>query len=126
MYAVGRPHPYKDVCARLAAELVRGEHEANIDSELLQEILYRFWRQKRVAQGFALFDAVATGFPDPLPVTGPDAVLARRLLQDHPLVAPRDAIHAAVVITNNLEGIISTDGEFGSIPGVTRFDPKDL
>ena len=45
MYAVGAPHEYKDACVQLSAELMRGEHDANIDAELLQEILYRFWRE---------------------------------------------------------------------------------
>ncbi len=126
MYAVGGPHPYKDACQRLSAELMRGEHDAIIDTELLQEILYRFWSQKRLEQGFELFDAVVTGFPDPLPIAAQDMFLACDLLRDHPSIAPRDAIHAAVVITHGLEGIISTDGGFGSIPGVTRFDPMDL
>ena len=126
IYAVGGTHEYKGACARLSAELIRGEHDANIDTELLQEILYRFWRRGRHQEGLQLFDILITGFPDSLPITTREMTLARDLLSRHPQIGPRDAIHAAVVLTYDLEGIVSTDRGFDSIPGLTRFDPMDL
>ncbi len=50
------------------------------------------------------------------------AVLARA----HERLSPRDAIHAAVVLTNGLEGIVSADRAFDGVPGLVRFDPADL
>ena len=126
IYALGRPHEYKEACARLSAELVRGDHVANIDTELLQEVLFFFWRRRLLSDGFAMFDRLRTGFPSPFAVTTQEADLARDVLYSHPTIAPRDAIHAAVVLAHGLEGIISADCGFDEISGVTRFDPKDL
>jgi len=73
-----------------------------------------------------MFDRLRTGFPSPFAVTTQEADLARDVLYSHPTIAPRDAIHAAVVLAHGLEGIISADCGFDEISGVTRFDPKDL
>jgi predicted nucleic acid-binding protein len=48
------------------------------------------------------------------------------VLGAHPRLSPRDAIHAAVVLTYGLEGIVSTDRAFGRVPGLVRFDPAEL
>jgi predicted nucleic acid-binding protein len=126
IYAVGGPHEYKEICSRLVPELIAGKHDANIDTELLQEILHRFWQRRRHKEGLEVVDRLALGFPDPFPITLRESRLARDILSTHPLIAPRDAIHAAVVVVHGLEGIITADGDFDRIGGVTRFDPMDL
>ncbi len=126
VYAVGRSHEYKGVCARLSAEFIRGEHDVNIDTELLQEVLYHFWQRNRHQEGIELFDTITAGFPEPFAVTVAEARVARDVLSNYPDVQPRDAIHAAVVLVKGLEGIISTDRGFDVIPEVARFDPRDL
>lgn len=126
IYAVGEPHVYKESCATLMAKLETGEEAANIDSELLQEILYYFWRRRRHGEGAGLFDRLVAGFPDAFPITVAEVRRARELLGAQPLIEPRDAIHAAVVLTHGLEGIISADRGFDAIPGIRRFDPIEL
>ena len=126
IYGAGRPHQYKESCAKLSAELIRGEHDANIDTELLQEVLFLFWRRERIDEGLRMLDRIVTGFPDPFAVTLIDVRAAREILSRHRKVSPRNAIHAAVVLTHGLEGIISTDRGFNGIPGVTRFDPMEF
>ena len=126
VYALGRPHEYKESCMRLMDQFERGEHQANVDTELLQEILYHFWQRGQPQVGLQAFDQIVAGFPDPIPITVHEAAIARDLLSAHPYLEPRDAIHAGVVLAHGLEGIISADRDFNSIPGVTRFDPKDL
>lgn len=126
IYAFGGPHEYKEVCSRLVPELVSSRYEANIDTELLQEVLYRFWKRNRYREGLEVFDHLVVGFPDPIPITLRESKLARDILTAYPTIAPRDAIHAAVVVAHGLEGIITANGDFDRIPGITRFDPKDL
>ena len=126
IYAVGRPHPYKVSCLRLMEELERGEHEANIDVEVLQEVLYHFWQRGRHRDAVEIFDRLAAAFPEPFPVTLAEARVARDIMSRHPRLEPRDAIHAAVVLVHGLEGIVSTDRGFDSITGLTRFDPMQL
>ena len=98
----------------------------NIDTELLQEVLYHFWQRNRHQEGIELFDAIIAGFPEPFAVTLTEVRVARDVLAGHPDLEPRDAIHAAVVLVHGLEGIISTDRAFDAIAEITRFDPKEL
>jgi len=126
LYALGGPHEYKQACGRLYSQLLRGEHDANIDTELLQEVLNFFWRRRQPSEGVDTFDRLITGFPNPIAIASPEIVAARDVFASHPALAPRDAIHAAVVMVHRLEGIISTDRGFDAIHGVMRFDPKDL
>jgi predicted nucleic acid-binding protein len=51
---------------------------------------------------------------------------AASLVLSHPALATRDLIHAAVTIEHGLEGIISADRGFDQIPGVRRFDPREM
>ncbi|MCR4321994.1 MAG: PIN domain-containing protein [Candidatus Brocadiaceae bacterium] len=46
-----------------------------------------------------------------------------RLMHKYPKLVARDAIHAAVAITYDLEGIISVDKVFEGIKGLKRFEP---
>lgn len=126
IYAGGSPHEYKDSCLALMGQFERREVDVNIDTELLQEILYFFWHRRRPAEGLQMFDRLLVGFPDPVPITLVEMRVARDVFAGRDNLEPRDAIHAAVVLVHGLEGIISTDRGFDAIPGVTRFDPMDL
>ncbi len=123
IYALGRPHEYKSSCLELLRQFEEGQQDATVDAELLQEILFIFWRRGHLAEGSALVDRVHAAFAQPLPVTGDDVRAARDIILNHPSLAPRDTIHAAIVISHGLEGIISADQGFDLIPGFRRFDP---
>ncbi len=73
-----------------------------------------------------MFDHLHRAFPDPLPITNDIILAARSLLAQYSWISPRDAIHAAIVLVHELEGIISTDRGFDDMVGLTRFDPKDM
>src|SRR3989338_8612927 len=107
-------------------ELERGEHEANIDVEVLQEVLYHFWQRGRHRDAVEIFDRLAAAFPEPFPVTLAEARVARDIMSRHPRLEPRDALHAAVVLVYGLEGIVSSDRDFDAVAGVARFDPMQL
>jgi predicted nucleic acid-binding protein len=42
MYAAGAPHPYKAACVRILADMETGALTAAINTEVLQELLYRY------------------------------------------------------------------------------------
>lgn len=46
-----------------------------------------------------------------------------RLIEQHPGVRGRDAVHAATALAYGIERIASTDPAFDRIPGITRIDP---
>jgi predicted nucleic acid-binding protein len=126
MYTVGGEHPYKRPSIAVLAKQQLGEIEANINAEVLQEILHFYHRRKRTVEGFRLFDDVVVKFPSPFPILASTVRMARQVLGNNPRLQSRDALHAAVVFEHRLEGIISADRTFDGIAGLRRFDPKEL
>ena len=126
VYARGAPHPYRDACRNLLAEVEAGREEANVDTEVLQEIVHVYWYRKRLERGLDYLDRLLVLFPTPFPVTLETITTARDILADHRLLQPRDAIHAAVVLNQNLEAIISADRAFDEISEIKRLDPLEL
>ena len=59
-----------------------------------------------------------------LPITNREAILGSQLLDEHGIMAARDAIHAAVVMTNGLDGICSFDRDFDLVETVCRYKPN--
>ena len=99
---------------------------AVINTEIIQEILYRFQSIKKLPIGIQLSrEAILISYQI-LSVTQKDISLAIELLESHPKVETRDAFHAATMINNNIKEIISTDSHFDLIPQIQRIDPKKL
>ena len=100
--------------------------EANVDTEVLQEVIYVYWYRKRLERGLDYVDRLLILFPAPLPVSGETIAAARDILSAYPRLEPRDAIHAAVVVNQGLEAIISADRAFDEIREIKRMDPLEL
>ncbi len=126
VYALGRPHRYKQPCVRLLQDVANGTTDYGIDTELLQEILYLYTARGERRLGLSNCTDLLLMFPDPFPIARKEIVLTHELLTRHPGLVPRDAIHAAVVQANGLEGIVSADKVFDAIDNLTRFDPLAL
>ncbi len=56
-------------------------------------------------------------------ITGEVVDRARHLLDQHEHVTARDALHASVVLTHGLDGIVSYDRDFDVFAGVARQEP---
>ena len=123
MYASGGPHAYREPSARLLERIVRDELEAVSDVEILQEILYRFWRLNRIEVAVKMIEQVVSVIPALLPIEVSDGVLAASLLSQHPQIEPRDAVHAAVMFRHRITYLYSYDHHFDDIPGLTRLEP---
>lgn len=126
VYARGKPHPYRDVCIDLLRAAERDPGLFGIDVELLQEMLDLYTR--RGQRGFAARITAETlkAFSDPFPITRREIEEATDIVRSYRRMTPRDAIHAAVVITYDLEGIVSAVRAFDQVDEVTRFDPRSL
>jgi len=123
MYAAGADHPHKRPSAALLERIAGGEIEATIDAEVLQEILHRYRAIRRWKDGRRVYDLTRQLFPSVIPVTAEVLDLARRLLDDDRQIMARDALHAAVVMTQGLEAVCSYDRDFDRIPGILRREP---
>ena len=128
MYAAGQAHPYREACVWVMTEITEGRLAAAIDTEIIQEILYRYGALEQwsvaVAMATSLLDVVPTVFP----VQPTDARLAIALFERYAVhgVRARDLLHAAVMQNNEVSTIISTDVHFDRVEGITRLDPHDL
>lgn len=124
IYAAGKAHPLQADARRVLDRIAEGALHANVDAELLQEILHVYDARKERAKGFDTIDDLLVLFPNPIPIAREEIETARDLMRAFSFLGARDAIHAAVVQTHDLEGIVTADKVFDRIRGVKRFDLK--
>ena len=128
MYAAGKPHPYKEACAWVMTRIAEEELIAAIDSEIIQEIMYRYGAMKRWELAVAMSRNLLDLMPIVYPIQPADMHLAVDLFEKyaHRGINARDTLHTAVMRNNQLSRIISTDRHFDHLPGITRIDPQHL
>jgi len=125
MYAAGTLHPYKDNCVHILADVESGVLSAAVNTEILQELLYRYSHIKLADKGIQLCREIMKYPFTILPVTEMDMRLAIDLFETHHAAGlkPRDAIHAATMQNNGISHVISADKDFEYLDFVTRIDP---
>jgi uncharacterized protein len=123
IYAIGKDHPLKPGCIALIQKIRSGKITAVISTEIIQEILYRFQSIKSLPAGIELSQEAIQLSSIILPVTETDLSRAIDILETSPAIQTRDAFHAAVMLNNDLQEIISTDAHFDLISGIRRLDP---
>src|SRR5712664_228206 len=117
IYAAGPPSEHKEACSRVLEKIERDELNAAIDTEVIQEILYRFHRLNMGKQGTELARNVLRLGLRVLPVLKRDVEVALPLFEKYSPrgVAPRDVLHTAVMINNDIGKVVSVDAHFGDI-----------
>jgi predicted nucleic acid-binding protein len=123
MYAAGAAHPCKGPSVALLERVANGEVDATIDAEVLQEILHRYRAIGRWEDGRRVFDLTRQLFPSVVPVTAEVLDRARSLLDLDGQIMARDAVHAAVVMTEGMDAVCSYDRDFDRIRGLVRREP---
>mgnify|MGYP001589299948 FL=1 len=126
MYASGADHRLKQPSTAILSMVREQRLDANTDIEAFQEIMHVYQSRRDVKTGIAITSAAMLLFPNALPVTIATIRGGADILARYPAIQSRDAIHAAVVFENGLEGIISADRGLDVIAGLVRFDPKEL
>jgi predicted nucleic acid-binding protein len=128
MYAAGVEHPYREACRWVLAEIVEGNLLAVIDTEIVQEVLYRYgalgrW-QVAVDMATSILDLVPAIYPVmPNDIRRTVQLFSRYAAQG---ATARDLVHAAVMLNHELTTIISTDAHFDQIEGIQRIHPQVL
>ena len=126
IYAEGGEHIYRRPCQNIMEQVKVWPDDYAIDIEALQEILYFYSRRGELEKGTGIVERLLSHIPHMIPITAAEIVMAMHLLAETPGLSARDAIHAAVVIGQGLEGIISADRDFDRIAGLRRFDPVEV
>lgn len=126
MYAAGAQHPNKQPSVHLLERIAEGTVDAVLDAEVLQELLHRYRAIARWAEGAQVYDDARRIFGIVLPITAEVVDDARLLLDQHQRISARDALHAAVVMTHELDALCSYDLGFDEIATVRRVSPVEL
>ena len=123
MYSLGGPHPLRTPCKAVLGKIRAGSVFAVTNTEVLQEILYRYFSIQRQAVGELACTSLVEICAEVLPLTLQDTDRALDLLKRTPTLTSRDAVHAATMINNGIQEIYSTDPHFDLIPEIRRIPP---
>lgn len=128
IYAVGVDHAQKRACVQVLESIGSGAVEATTSAEVVQEVLYVLTRRggRDRARGVAIVRQVLALFPSILPVGRLEIEDACALLERHPGIHARDALHAATALRHGIRDIVSVDPDFDAIDEVRRFTPEAL
>ncbi len=129
MYAAGKEHPHKQPSIKLLIDIAAGKIFGVTSSEVLQEILYRYYAIGNLRAGLEIFDRFSKAVEQVLPITFAVIKESRLLLGKYAKlnISPRDALHIAVSRQNKLD-IVTYDKDFDrfSIMGVKKVLPEEL
>ncbi len=126
MYAAGKEHPLKDGCVKILSAVASGDLKVYTDTEVFQEILFRYYHISQIDMGFQIFDFFSTIMNgNVLPVTHQDVNQARYFAEFESTagLSPRDLIHLAVMINNGIDTIATTDQAFTRVDVVKMYAP---
>jgi predicted nucleic acid-binding protein len=123
MYAVGGSHPLREPCRGALEVAVDRRIRLITDSEVLQEILYRYFALGRPDTAQAVYTSATYLCEEILPVAERHTARALELLLQRPQLTPRDAIHIATMEDRGLRRLLSTDRDFDDIEWIQRIDP---
>lgn len=126
LYAAGAEHPHKAACIEILRAVSEGRLKANTSVEVVQEILYVYLRRGLRQEAERLCGNVMKLFPALLPVTREDMLGAMSLVSRYEGLPARDLIHAACMIHNGMDTIVSVDRHFDQMAELIRLEPGDV
>lgn len=120
MYLVGSPHPHKADAQRLLEAAIAAGERLVTDAEVLQEILHRYVAIDRRDAIQPAFDAILGVVDEVFAIRIADVESAKTIVLGRRGLSSRDALHAAVMGREGATRIMSFDGGFDGLPGITR------
>ena len=126
IYAAGGPHSLREPCRAALEAAVNRRVSLVTDSEVLQEILYRYSSIERLDIARDVYSAAIQLCDEVFPVTEQTTGRARELLHQYGSLSARDAVHIASMEEGGLRRLLSTDTDFDAVDEVQRVDPVDF
>lgn len=126
LYAVGGEHELRSPCRVVLADVGAGRLAAITSSEVVQEVLHVLVRRGRRTEGIRLARHVLSLFPDLLEVGAKEMEGATGLLERHPDLGVRDAVHAATMLEAGITTLVSADRHFDAVEELVRLAPGDV
>ena len=126
MYAAGKESIYKKICLKVLDDISSYENEYYINTEVFQEILYRYGNIGMRNFGIELVESVLELFNNILSIEEKDIYLSVSMMKKYGQLLSRDAIIIANMLNNDIRGIISVDKDFDKVSEIKRINPEDL
>ena len=117
MYAVGRPHPLRDLAREFFVAANRNDTPLCTSAEVLQELLHAYLpvaRFQALDAAMALIDRFQV---EVWPLDEEDVTLARQLHQQYSGLSPRDLCHLASCRRRGVSKIKTFDHALGAVSG---------
>lgn len=126
VYSIGEDESFRNLCQRILVAAAEESIRAVTSTEVLQEIVHRYKAIRRDRLGIDLARQIMRAFRIVLPVY-PEAInVMLDLVESHPHLSARDALHIAVARGAGIETIVTADRHFQDIPGVVAMHPLEL
>lgn len=122
LYSIGTEHRYREPCRALVRALAGGELSGETSAETIQEVVHHRRRRgdaQATERGRRAADLCAAVHPFDREVMIASLVLIDR----HPELPTRDAVHAATALSIGVTLVVSADRDFDVVPGLERIDP---
>ncbi len=126
LYAAGGDHPYRQPCQHILRRVAEGDLNGTTSSEVVQEVLYVLTRRGLRSQALSLARNILAVFPALLEVGAAEMEAACDLLESMPELPPRDAVHAATMLTHGITAIITADTHFDQLTQLKRIAPDGV
>ncbi len=122
LYAVGSDHSWRRACADLVERITLGDVEAHGSVEVIQEFL--FHRMRRAGRALAIRQADRIADVISLHAFDESVWRGARNLVETTTIRGRDAVHAATALAHGFSEIVTVDGAFAAVPGLTPVRPE--
>ena len=123
LYAIGGPGPHREPCRAVLAAVAGGKIDGVTSTEVLQEVLQMRARRADLTDAASAVRSAAALVTEVLPVALADILTACQMLDAHPKVGARDAVHAAVMSNAGIATIVSVDKDFDVFKHLQRMTP---
>lgn len=125
VYATGRASEYREPCRRLLVAVADGTLAATTTVEVVQEFVHVRSRRQGRDDAAALGQAYATLLAPLLPVDGGDLERGLELYRRLDRLGAVDAVLAAAALGRQASALVSADGGFSAVPGLTAVVPDE-
>ncbi|HEY8692022.1 MAG TPA: type II toxin-antitoxin system VapC family toxin [Chloroflexota bacterium] len=127
MYAVGGPHELRTPSIQVLRLAAARPEAFFTDSEVLQEILHRYFSLRRRAEGRDKMRDFADLMHGRIePTFTEDVVRAGDLAMEYAGLSARDCVHLAIMERVGCHSVVTADRGFERVAGMRRLHPRDL
>lgn len=126
MYTAGEDPAWRAICDTAVQESLVRNLMLVTNAEVLQEIVDRYFSQRRPGDAQLVHDAAVDLCVEIIPVTAHHTARALEILLEHPQLSSRDAVHVATMEARRVRKMLSVDTDFDPVPSVDRIDPRDF